>query len=546
MPFKIAGVKFYGGVGKPPIEERVKEIYSRYKSGRIPTWMKPLKSPSLAGCKMHDLCMGETATQRQVLENMQEMAFGLRLEWDGKAPKLLVEWVSPAYERVLGFDAKTAIGENIMNNVHPDDVLAVLEILRDKVQTKEEGIARFRSVTADGSYIWVEGTGTPILNDNGDVVGGVIVSRDITGRVETELELARKSEELFEIFVNSPIAIQIFDESAKLIKINPSCLGLFGLERPSDVIGLDLFSDPNLTNKMKADIKAGKNIRYEVEVDFSKVPYHTCEKGVKHLEIHVGSMTNKDGITGYIAQIVDISKFKNAEKELRATESALREAIGKLEKLLSIVIHDITGPIGSIAEFAKLVISGEYTAGDFMNPIFKSAQRALKLVGQVREWRNAGSITLKPSNFDICTAFDEVIATMQNGKGVKLINDIQKGKMKVHADEQAVGSIIQNLVANAVKFTPKGGVVRLSAVEKNGMIEVSVFDNGVGISHNNLARLFNLDETFTTPGTDGEKGTGLGLTIVRELVEKHGGKIWCYSVPGFGTTFTFTLPLEQA
>jgi signal transduction histidine kinase len=105
-------------------------------------------------------------------------------------------------------------------------------------------------------------------------------------------------------------------------------------------------------------------------------------------------------------------------------------------------------------------------------------------------------------------------------------------------------TVFRNLISNAVKFTPKGGQIRIAAKEVNGYIEILVSDTGVGIAENKLKTLFNIDKRRTSPGTAGEKGTGLGLVLCKEFIERQGGNLWLESQPGKGSTFIFTLPLH--
>jgi signal transduction histidine kinase len=103
--------------------------------------------------------------------------------------------------------------------------------------------------------------------------------------------------------------------------------------------------------------------------------------------------------------------------------------------------------------------------------------------------------------------------------------------------------VLRNLVSNAIKFTDKNGAINISAEENSGNVIISVSDNGVGITPDNLAKLFDISEVITTKGTEKETGTGLGLLLCNEFVEKHGGKIWVESEVGKGSDFKFTLPI---
>ena len=102
-------------------------------------------------------------------------------------------------------------------------------------------------------------------------------------------------------------------------------------------------------------------------------------------------------------------------------------------------------------------------------------------------------------------------------------------------------SIVQNLIINAIKFTPKGGQIIISSADKNDFVEVSIIDTGIGIESERSSKLFNFNNLYTTTGTDGEKGTGLGLPICKEFIERNDGKIWFESEVGKGSKFIFTL-----
>ncbi|MFY7999053.1 MAG: sensor histidine kinase, partial [Candidatus Kapaibacteriota bacterium] len=133
------------------------------------------------------------------------------------------------------------------------------------------------------------------------------------------------------------------------------------------------------------------------------------------------------------------------------------------------------------------------------------------------------------------------------GKGIAL-SDKVSGDIAVYADENMIRSVVQNLVSNALKFTPTGGSVTITAAQslkKPKLVEVSVSDTGVGMSKDDANKLFRIDVVHTTKGTEDETGTGLGLILCKELVEKNGGTIWVTSTEGVGTTFTFTLPLAK-
>jgi signal transduction histidine kinase len=164
------------------------------------------------------------------------------------------------------------------------------------------------------------------------------------------------------------------------------------------------------------------------------------------------------------------------------------------------------------------------------------------------DWTRAqtGRMEFNPEYFEIIDLIDENILLFDGiaaQKGIT-INRILPPKIPVFADKEMLNTVCRNLISNAIKFTKPEGEIFISAIEKQTEIMVSVSDNGVGISKTNIGKLFRIDQNYTTSGTNREQGTGLGLLLCKEFVEKHGGQIRVDSLEGIGSTFSFTLPLN--
>ena len=155
-----------------------------------------------------------------------------------------------------------------------------------------------------------------------------------------------------------------------------------------------------------------------------------------------------------------------------------------------------------------------------------------------------GKIPFKPQNLsfrDICRDTLDVLNPNANVKGIT-INYSATDKINVFADIDMLKTVLRNLVSNSIKFTNNGGAIKISAKQTYSEITISVSDNGIGIESEDLTKLFDISQVLTTTGTAKETGTGLGLLLCKEFVEKHGGKIWVESEEGKGSDFKFTLP----
>lgn len=238
--------------------------------------------------------------------------------------------------------------------------------------------------------------------------------------------------------------------------------------------------------------------------------------------------------------------------EMRMAEMKLKELNDTKDKFFSIIAHDLRGPIGSFTSFLEYLTdknhnhSGPAMEG-YLNMMKTSSNSTLFLLDNLLYWARAqrGTLPYKPSQQEIGTLIRQNIrlykATAAQ-KRVRLTTDIQEGLL-AEADQNMMNTIIRNLINNALKFTSTGGEVIVKASASNGRIVISVTDNGIGMSAEIVDGLFRLDSNpVSVQGTRGEKGSGLGLVLCQEFVEKHGGSIQVTSSPGEGSTFSFSIP----
>lgn len=265
-------------------------------------------------------------------------------------------------------------------------------------------------------------------------------------------------------------------------------------------------------------------------------------------------MRNQE-LEAYIKKIEEQSERINEQNiKLYQSESELKESNATKDKFFSIIAHDLRGPIGTSKQLMNMILESFEEMSDeekyeLMIEIQKTINNTYELLEQLLSWSlsQRGVIPFEPDNINLSFLSENVISLLKSNadnKQIKLIYDISNNMM-VYADVNMLTTIIRNLVSNAIKFTPSGGEIVISArqFEKEpNFVYISVKDSGVGISEENQSKLFKIDKSFTTLGTHQERGTGLGLILVKEFVEKHGGKIWVESELGKGSVFSFTLP----
>lgn len=247
-------------------------------------------------------------------------------------------------------------------------------------------------------------------------------------------------------------------------------------------------------------------------------------------------------------------KLEAANAKVSQQNTELQSLNATKDKFFSIISHDLKGPLNSFTAFSGMLIN--YT--DSLTPeeikelareIDKNLKNVLALLENLLEWSRSqtGNIPFRPERFDINAVMEQnrdLLNTQAANKKIKLVYEPVPGTV-INADKNSITTVVRNLVSNAIKFTPEGGTITLGLKEHQQKLWVSVADTGVGMERAVIDKLFRIDTKYSTQGTANEKGTGLGLILCKEFVEKNGGTIGVKSEPGKGSVFYFTLPLDK-
>jgi len=241
----------------------------------------------------------------------------------------------------------------------------------------------------------------------------------------------------------------------------------------------------------------------------------------------------------------------NLEIQLEQSSIKLAEVIKTNAKFIRIIAHDLRSPFSSIIGILEILKESihDYDINEienYINIASESANRTLNLLDNLVVWtvlqnKEKSFIPVRINIHELIIQELENLNTFYRQKGISIGNSTAPG-LYANADIQMVKTILRNLIINAIKYTNKGGEILISASSRKQFIEISVEDNGVGISLKTQGELFKKQEFHSTEGTNHEQGTGLGLLLCKEFVELHRGKIWFVSEPGKGSTFFFTLP----
>lgn len=246
-----------------------------------------------------------------------------------------------------------------------------------------------------------------------------------------------------------------------------------------------------------------------------------------------------------------LEKFQALQKEKEENEAELRAVNASKDRFFSIISHDLRNPFVPLLGYADLLSEHYYDFEDeeklsFIKEIQKSSKSIIILLDNLMQWSRSQRGVLDKNITEIQLA--DLAGEIIEGQGLSIANkklnvlNNVPDELTVHSDKNTLSTVIRNLLANAVKFTPEKGTITLFTNDLNESIEFHIKDTGVGIKEENAAKLFNIDTNYTTLGTAEEEGTGLGLILCKEFVEAGGGKIWVESEPGKGSDFIFTIP----
>ncbi len=281
-----------------------------------------------------------------------------------------------------------------------------------------------------------------------------------------------------------------------------------------------------------------------------------------------GAVTGVQGVTR------DITERKKAELRLREYSDELRDLNAAKDRFFSIIAHDLKSPFSAIMGFTDILHKDYENYSDperrnFISNVYKASENAFRLVENLLEWSRTQTNTMdfQPAMVDLSIIANEAIMSIKaqaEAKSIHLYTGINYGTL-AFADTNMLKTVFRNLLSNAVKFTMPGGSVRVSSEDiqesvvrdtralpgsaplkaVRPMVRVSVRDTGVGLREDQVVKLFRIDQKVLTAGTNNEKGTGLGLLLCKELIEKQGGRMAVTSEVGRGSTFSFTLPIYE-
>jgi PAS domain S-box-containing protein len=436
--------------------------------------------------------------------------------------------------------------------VHPDDRTMVIDYHQKRLRGENvPGYYIFRLLDKNGTTHWVHMNA--VLIDWEGSPATLNFMTDITELKVAEEALKQSNREWEAVITASPDGIGMIslDGNIKLISEKLVIMHGYSKDEMDEKIGRSIFDFIDSSNHQLLRDNVRKLLAGET--DHRLTEYLAIKKDGSRFYIDVKTSVLLDAAgnpTSILYVERDITERKQAELIIQQQYKRMQELNNTKDKFFSIIAHDLRSPFQSLLSTSELLATeiermSHEEIVSFSFGINNNLKSLYGLLENLLQWSmmQRNLLEYEPENlnlFDLTNKIIEISIESALKKNISISNNADTGTL-VYADVYMLHSIIQNLITNAVKFTPIGGKITISSVQNGDFVEISVQDTGIGMEPGISSELFNFNKPFTTNGTAGEKGTGLGLSLCKEFVERNDGKIWVESELGKGSKFTFTL-----
>jgi PAS domain S-box-containing protein len=458
----------------------------------------------------------------------------------------------------------------------PEDFAAVivtehrdmyLRAIRGALTKAEPYAIEYRLVTPTGHAKDLREIGHPLFDEDAGLKRFIGTVQDITetkrrenelqvakAQVEMQAEALRRSELKFRDIVEGSIQGIVILRDFRPVFANQAYAAMLGLDGPDDVIALG-----DLRRLMAPDGVAegfwSEAAKGELGAKSRRVGIRTVH-GQNIWTDAIVRAIEWEGESAFLVTVVDVTERHIGEQELQAKTKELQELNLQKDKLFSIISHDLKGPFNAVIGFADMLAARAATLtadkiADYARIVRDSAISVHGLFDNLLTWSAFQLRDAAPRFAPVALSAAvgesvEPLLSMASEKDVHIVNAVDETAPDVYvlADEDLLHIVLRNLVSNGIKFCHAGGEVRVTAVV-DSTVKITIRDTGVGMAAGEVANLFQLDRAVSAPGTRGERGTGLGLYLCRDIVMRHGGEICAESVAGKGSAFHITLPLAS-
>ena len=466
----------------------------------------------------------------------------------------IASWNRGAQE-TYGYTKDEAIGQSTHDLLHTEFPVPVDEIYATVAATgRWEGQLRHRH--RDGHEVVVASRWATLRPEDG-LEGAILeINRDVTERVAAESALALSQLRHTATFDKSPMGICLVAADGRLLEVN-AALAAF-LEQPAGWLVTHTVSDVTYKDDLAPSLENYRQVEQRVIDRFSMEKRYVTGSGrLKWGNLTVAGVFRPDGSLDYfVAMVEDINDRKRAEAQLVEALENQQRAIEELDRIskaksyfVSLVGHEFRTALTGIQGFSELLSEQEFSSEEvreFAGEIHREGLRLTRMISEMLDLdrMESGRMKLNYGAVDLNAVVGEVVERFAaTTDGHRFVTRLDAELGPVEADADKLTQVVSNLVANAIKYSPAGGEITITTRPRGDEVELQVRDQGLGVPVEALETIFERYARHESKDRELIKGTGLGLPVVRQIVEMHGGRVWAANNdPERGATFTFRIP----
>ncbi len=482
------------------------------------------------------------------IENLNDVLFSVDLKGN-------FTYISPSIYNITGYEPEEVLGTPFMNYVHPDDLTGLLE----EIDLTLKGIHHpfmFRIISKDGNHIYVHTSSRGIIK-NGKIVGlnGIMVNIEKLKQVEFEL---KREKEMAHTYLDiAGVMIIAIDKENTVTLANKMACSILEYEE-NELLGNKIFMIFPEFCQHEVAFQLGKckgqRSTYKNEQMMFEYPVITHNLDEKVCSWSFTPIVNNNQVEGYLLAGKDITRRKIAEEALLKAKILAEDANRTKSEFLTNMSHELRTPLNSVIGFSEVILSKDSKnltdkQIKYLNNVFLSGKHLLTIINSILDLSKieSGDMTLKRSELLFPNLLNSVLKRLENtasSKGINILTEIDTRMQFINADKDKLEQSLYQIIDNSIKFTQKQGHINISAVRTDNFVKITISDDGIGISNEEMDRIFDPFVQVDSSTRRNYGGTGIGLALVKRYIEMHEGSIEIESEPGKGTCVKIHLPFK--
>ncbi|MBI9055012.1 MAG: PAS domain-containing sensor histidine kinase [Bacteroidales bacterium] len=459
--------------------------------------------------------------------------------------------VNPKFLELTGYTNEEILKLSIKKITHPDDFIKENELFNKTVREKgKKYTIEKRYIRKDGSTICAKlHTNFKWNSDNElELIFGFI--EDITSKKKTEKALLESEKKYRYLTEKATDIIYTISLDSKVTFYNKAIERIF--ESTTEEIEQNNYTHLMLPQDKESALKLHSDIYNGKKPPIFEHGFKTPKGRLVYLECSVTPLFNESNeVTGALGIARDITDKRKAQEELKEGKEVLEDLVKTKDKFLSVIAHDLRDPFNILIGYSDLILSdfeniSKEDLKKYIQAINNSSNNSFSLLKNLIDWSKTESnrIVFSPEKINIGKTISRTIQSLKYSAEAKSVKIRFKyiDNIFIYTDDNMLKTVLRNLIANSIKFSYKHSDIVIELIEEKNQFIVKIIDTGSGISDENKARLFLQNHNFSERGTTNEKGSGLGLLICKEFINKWNGRLWIESNLGEGSTFSFSIP----